>query len=187
MVGGTCGIMGAIAAGPRVGRFDKNSKKNFKPHNVPLVVLGTLILWFGWFGFNAGSTLSMSGDGAQLASMVSVNTMIAASAGGLVTFMLRSTFRGKNKLYDITAMCNGILAGLVGVTAACGNVTNGSAVLIGGIGGVFYTLFSLLITKSEIDDPLDAFAVHCGAGIWGVLSVGLFDKTHGLFYGNNVN
>lgn len=86
--------MGAIAAGPRLGRFlkDKKQEFNYSPHNVPLVVIGTLILWFGWFGFNAGSTISMSGDAPATASLVAVNTMLAGSAGGLMTFLLRSNF-----------------------------------------------------------------------------------------------
>jgi Amt family ammonium transporter len=125
MVGGLCGFIGAAAAEPRLGRFVDGNEGKFRAHNVPLIVLGTLILWFGWFGFNAGSTLSMSGDNVNLAAYVSVNTMIAASSGGIVTFLLRSKFIGKGKHnYDVGAMCNGILAGLVAITAPCGNVSS---------------------------------------------------------------
>jgi len=124
MVGGLCGLVGAMAAEPRHGRFVKGNENKFRAHNVPLIVLGTLILWFGWFGFNAGSTLSMSGDNVNLAAYVSINTMIAASAGGIITFILRSKFRGDHHNYDVGAMCNGILAGLVAVTAPCGNVSS---------------------------------------------------------------
>ena len=112
--------------------------------------------------------------------------MIAASAGGLSTFMLRSNFSKEKPFYDVCAMCNGILGGLVGITAPCGNVTNGSAIVIGAIGGVFYHFVSRGITAAKIDDPLDAFAVHCGAGIWGILSAGLFDRDSGLFYGHGI-
>jgi Amt family ammonium transporter len=124
MVGGLCGLIGAIAAKPRMGRFKKGNENRFRAHNVPLIVLGTLILWFGWFGFNAGSTLSMSGENVRSAAYVSVNTMVAASAGGIMTFLLRSSFYGKNHNYDVGAMCNGILAGLVAVTAPCGNISS---------------------------------------------------------------
>lgn len=120
MVGGLSGLIGAIAAGPRTGRFLKDGDSKFRAHNVPLIVLGTLILWFGWFGFNAGSTLSMSGDNVKSAGYVSLNTMIAASAGGIMTFLLRSSWTN----YDVGAMCNGILAGLVAITAPCGNVSS---------------------------------------------------------------
>jgi len=95
---------------------------------MPFVVLGTLILWFGWFGFNAGSTLAMSGGNVSLAGMISVNTMIAASAGGIIVSILKSKLKNiagtKNVEYNVGAMCNGILAGCVGITAPCGNVNN---------------------------------------------------------------
>ena len=125
MVGGLCGLIGAIAAKPRLGRFAEGGERKFRAHNVPLIVLGTLILWFGWFGFNAGSTLSMSGENVTIAAYVSINTMIAASSGGIMTFIMKSKFLGKGRHnYNIGAMCNGILAGLVAITAPCGNVSS---------------------------------------------------------------
>ena len=148
MVGGTTAMIGALAAGPRKGRWDPANAKKFNAHNVPLVVLGTLILWFGWFGFNAGSTLSMTGGNVDTAGLVSVNTMIAASSGGLATFVLVSDFRHGHTNYSVGAMCNGILAGLVGVTAPCGNINNGFAILIGAIGGMFYVGASKLMKKA---------------------------------------
>lgn len=184
MVGGTCAMVGAFASGPRLGRWEKKNAQKYSAHNVPLVVLGTLILWFGWFGFNAGSTLAMSGANVKLAGKVSMNTMIAGCAGGLTTFILVSDFKKDKMNYSVGAMCNGILAGLVGVTAPCGNINNGNAILIGAIGGVFYVSASKLMKKLQIDDPLDAFAVHCGAGFWGVISCGFFDIDNGLFYGH---
>jgi len=143
-----------------------------------------LILWFGWFGFNCGSTLGMSGGNVATAGKVAMNTMLAACSGGLLTFVLVSDFKHGKTNYSVGAMCNGILAGLVGVTAPCGNINNGYAVLIGAIGGYFYILASKLMVKLKIDDPLDAFAVHCGAGFWGVLAVGIFDADIGLVYGH---
>jgi len=128
----------------------------------------------------------MSGGNTELAGLVSVNTMLAASAGGIATFLVRSNFSKERPLYSVGAMCNGILAGLVGVTAPCGNINNGYSILIGAIGGLCYHGFSNLMVKLEIDDPLDAFAVHCGAGLWGVLSVGIFDKDFGLLYGHGL-
>lgn len=186
MVGGLCGLIGAIAAEPRLGRFEPGNESKFRAHNVPFVVLGTLILWFGWFGFNCGSTLSMSGANIELAGKVAVNTMVAASSGGLLTFLLRSNFGGKNTLYDVSALCNGVLAGLVAVTAPCGNINPWAAVIIGMIGGVFYHVASNTVVKYEVDDPLDAFAVHYGGGYCGLLMVGLFDIDKGLFYGHGL-
>jgi len=185
MVGGLSALMGAIAAGPRKDRFTPGCEGRFKAHNTPLFVLGTLILWFGWFGFNAGSTLAMSGESVQNAARVSVNTMIAAASGGIFTFTIRSTY-GVNPEYSIGAMCNGVLAGLVAVTAPCGNIYPWEAVLIGIIGGGFYTCFSKLVVKMKWDDPLDAFAVHYGAGLCGVLMVGLFDIDNGIFFGAGI-
>lgn len=104
MTGGLSGLIGAVTAGPRIGRFvkDKSERKiSFVPHNVPLVVIGTLILWFGWFGFNAGSSLSMSGEYSKIASMVSINTMLSASSGGLIVLMLTARCTRKNPLYDV--------------------------------------------------------------------------------------
>ena len=182
MVGGLSALMGAIAAGPRKGRFEKGNEERFNAHNTPLMVLGTLILWFGWFGFNAGSTLSMHGDDVQNAARVSVNTMVAAASGGLFTFSIRSTY-GEHPHYSIGAMCNGVLAGLVAVTAPCGNIYPWAAVIIGIIGGCFYTCFSKLVVHMKWDDPLDAFAVHYGAGLCGVLMVAFFDIDLGIFFG----
>lgn len=101
MVGGLSGLIGAIAAEPRLGRFLPGNEDKFKAHNVPLAVIGTLILWFGWFGFNAGSSLSMSGGNVKVASLVAVNTMIAASSGGIIVLLMTSRFSRENPLYDV--------------------------------------------------------------------------------------
>ena len=176
LVGGCAGLAGSAILGPRIGRFDKNEKQElFKPHNIPLAVLGTIILWFGWYGFNAGSTLSFSGENKDVASLVVMNTSIAAATGGL-TVLFGSRVISSRHIYDVMSMCNGILAGLVSITASCNNVENYAAFLIGLIGAFIYMVASNILVRLRIDDPLDAFAIHGAAGAWGVLAVSIFDK-----------
>ena len=191
MVGGMMGLIGAIITKPRLGRFDEKRIEEFKPHNIPLVILGTLILWVGWYGFNCGSTLGLTGDNVRVASLVATNTSISASIGGLIVLFVQSLidkFSKKNNHthFSVVAMVNGILAGLVAITASCGNVTMYASFIIGLVGGLVYIGFSELVLKLKVDDPLDAFAVHYGAGLWGVLCVGLFDLDQGLFYSGNI-
>eukprot|EP00397_Hematodinium_sp_SG-2012_P013978 GEMP01014203.1.p1 GENE.GEMP01014203.1~~GEMP01014203.1.p1 ORF type:complete len:673 (+),score=150.31 GEMP01014203.1:249-2267(+) len=180
--GGIGALIGAIFAGPREGRFDV-TPSDFDPHSVPLVVLGTFILWFGWYGFNPGSTLGMS-DGltAMTAALAAVNTTISATTCGLVSFIIEIIqTRGK---YDVSVLCNGILAGLVSVTASCGNVQPWGAFIIGLIGGHVFRGTSYIITRLRIDDPLDAFAIHGACGFWGAIAVPIFDLGgDGFFYG----
>jgi Amt family ammonium transporter len=179
MTGGVAALVGAIAVGARKGRFDgSTSADEFNPHNLPLIVLGTFILWFGWYGFNCGSTLGLSSTSAgMLAAVVAMNTTIAASLGGLTVLVLRLIIYKK---YDVSGMCNGILAGLVSITAGCGNVESGSALVIGIIGGIIFQLTSMLLKKVKVDDPIDAFPVHGAAGAWGVLAACLFDWGKGF-------
>jgi len=180
MCGGVGALVGAVSVGPRSGRFD--SVEPFDPHSLPLLVLGTFILWFGWYGFNCGSTLGLSTKAqGTMAAQVAMNTTIAASAGGLVVLVLRFAMQRK---YDIGGMCNGILAGLVSITAPCGNVECGSALFIGIFGGFIYQGTSSLLQKLQIDDPIDAFAVHGACGAWGVLAAVLFDWGTGMDYFN---
>lgn len=182
MVGGVAALVGAIAVGPRYQRFEQPHK--FSPHNLPFMVLGTFILWFGWYGFNCGSTLGMStSDTAALAGLVAMNTTLSAAAGGITVgtcFFLYEKFK-----FNSGAVCNGILAGLVSITAGCGNVDVGSALLIGVLGGFIYTGSSLLVGMMKIDDPVDAFSVHGACGAWGVLAAVIFDwgKGFGEFHG----
>ena len=187
LVGGMAALCGAAIVGPRKGRFDENREQEFKPHNMPLVVLGTFVLWFGWYGFNSGSTLGFTGDNIVSAALVAMNTSIAAATGGLVVLFFRamlSRFGPKHLVfYDVVSMANGILAGLVSITAGCANVEPYAAFVIGLIGGLVYIGFSLLVEYFKVDDPLDAFAVHGGAGSWGVLALGLFHTELGAFYG----
>ena len=150
MLGGIAAIIGAFIVGPRKGFFDSKDQNKFKAHNVPLVVLGTFILWFGWFGFNAGSTLSFTGENIDVAAKVSVNTSISAAIGGATVFFLNFfvellfVAKKDRHMYSIGAICNGILAGLVGITAPCGNVNPWAAAVIGFGGGVFYYSFERL-------------------------------------------
>jgi len=176
MCGGVGALVGAAIVGPRAGRFENPDA--FQRHSLPLVVLGTFILWFGWYGFNCGSTLSMESKGSgQWAAFVAMNTTIAAATGGLVVFLLRYM---KLKRYDIGGFCNGILAGLVSITAPCANIECGSAFATAFLGGLIYEGASMLLKKLKVDDPVDAFAVHGACGAWGVLAAALFDFGEGF-------
>ncbi|CAJ1348866.1 unnamed protein product [Effrenium voratum] len=167
MTGGVGALVGAVIAGPRTGRFE--NPEQFGPHSLPLMVLGTFIL----YGFNCGSTLGMNSiSSGFMAAQVAMNTTIAAATGGLVVFILRLAMTRK---YDIGGFCNGILAGLVSITAPCGNVECGSAFGIAILGACVYQGASSLLQKLKVDDPIDAFAVHGAAGAWGVLAAALFD------------
>jgi Amt family ammonium transporter len=174
VTGGVAGLVGTIVLGPRQGRFPawRVQPGEFDPHSLPLVVLGTMVLWFGWNGFNCGSTLEMNEEAGLLAAQVAMNTTISAATGGLAVFCLRYVM---TKSYDVCGLCNGILAGLVSITAPCGNVEAGSALAIGLIGAFVYQGASVLLVRLEIDDPVDAVPVHGFCGCWGVLAAALFD------------
>jgi len=183
LCGGIGALVGACVVGIRKGRFDPKEADDFNPHSMPLVVLGTFILWFGWNGFNSGSTLAMSDTETALkAAVVMMNTTLSAATGGTSVFLLQYAITRK---YDCAALCNGILAGLVSITAGCSNVESGSAVLIGFLGACIFTGSAMLIKKVQVDDPVDAFSVHGACGIWGTLAAALFDfgagtdKLHG--------
>merc|ERR1719443_2006398 len=173
LCGGIGALVGAAIVGKRTGRFDPNMADEFAPHSAPLIVLGTVILWFGWCGFNSGSTLGLSDAGtAMMAAHVMMNTTLSAATGGMTVFLLQFALTRK---YDCAALCNGILAGLVSVTAPCSNVESGSAVVIGFLGGFVYVGSSTLIRKLKIDDPVDASSVHGSCGMWGCIAAALFD------------
>jgi len=192
-VGGVAALAGAIFLGPRIGKYGKDGSVNTIPgHNIPMAIIGTFILAFGWFGFNPGSTLA----GADLRiGVVAVNTLLAGGAGGFGT-MLFLYIKGERP--DPGMMANGLLAGLVAITAPCAFVNATSAVIIGLLAGIIVVIvYRFVDTKLKIDDPVGAFAVHGANGIWGVLSLGLFaDGTYGdgwngvaggvkgLFYGD---
>merc|ERR1719160_1602402 len=173
LTGGIGALCGAAILGPRSGRFDAEKADEFAPHSFPLIVIGTFILWFGWCGFNPGSTLAMGDAGTALkAALVMMNTTLAAAVGGVTVFLV---MYGITKKYDCGNLCNGILAGLVSITAGCSNVESGSAFAIGLVGGLIFVGSSALIKKVQIDDPVDAFSVHGACGIWGTLAAALFD------------
>merc|ERR1719161_716225 len=162
MTGGIGALVGASIVGPRNGRWDSDDPNTFDPHNMALVVLGTFVLWFGWYGFNCGSTLGLSSAAAATqAALVAMNSTMSASAGGLTVFALRLRARK----FDVAGACNGILAGLVAICAGVGDVDPGFAMLIGILGGVAYEGGHVLVLALKIDDPLDAFAVHGCGGI----------------------
>ena len=173
MTGGVAGLMGAIMVGPRTGRFGPDGKAVPMPgHNAALVVLGTFILWVGWYGFNPGSQLAIADyASAEVTARVAVITTLAAAAGGVSAMILHYALY---KVWDLIAVCNGVLAGLVSITAGCPVIEPYAAVLAGAGGAVILWATGKLLLKLKIDDPLEAFAVHGACGAWAVIFVGLF-------------
>lgn len=173
-VGGFAGLAGAIALGPRIGKFNKDGSANPMPgHNITAATLGVFILFVGWFGFNPGSVLAMAGEANTITVVVvAVNTFLAACAGALFA-MITSYFVNGGKP-DLAISLNGMLAGLVGITANADLVTNGSALVIGAVAGVLVVGGMVLLEKLKIDDPVGAWPVHGLCGIWGGISVALF-------------
>ena len=196
MTGGWAALVGAKILGPRLGRFDNPAA--FEGHSTPLVIIGTFLLWFGWYGFNPGSTLMIHGYGRD-AARACVTTTLAAASGGVTGLFVKKylpTKFGGTHIWDVGHTCNSLLGGLVGITAGCSVVTANHAILIGFIAAFIYHGASCLMRKLKIDDPLDAFAVHGACGVWGCIAVGLFavvDYSYsgdavafphgGLFYG----
>jgi Amt family ammonium transporter len=171
--GALAALAGAILLGPRIGKFGKDGRANPIPgHNMPYAVLGTIILWFGWFGFNPGSTLGVvTGSRIGYFGYVALTTNLAAAAGaigGIATswLVLRKP--------DISMMLNGVLAALVAITAACGFVAPWAAIVIGLVSGVIAVTGVLLVERIGIDDPIGAVAVHGMSGVWGTLATGIF-------------
>lgn len=176
-VGGLTGLAGAIVLGPRIGKYNKDGTPNAIPgHHLPMAILGTFILLFGWFGFNPGSTLA--GTDLRIAVVV-VNTLIASIAGGFTAMLVMWLKFGKP---DASMTANGLLAGLVSVTAPAAFVEAWAALIIGAIGGALVVLSVLFVErKLKVDDPCGAISVHGTCGLWGVLSLGLFaDGTYGI-------
>ncbi|HNO77388.1 MAG TPA: ammonium transporter [Phycisphaerae bacterium] len=190
-IGGWLALAGAIVAGPRIGKYGPNGAVNAIPgHNIPLAALGVFILWFGWFGFNAGSTTVGNGEIGRVA----VTTNLSAAAGAFSALMTAWFFLKKP---DASMALNGALAGLVGITAGCFTVTPLGSIIIGIVAGmavVGSVYFIDVILK--IDDPVGAVSVHGVCGLWGTLACGLFnaesvigtgEKSSGLFYGGGFN
>lgn len=180
--GGFLALAGAIVLGPRIGKYTKEGKAIAIPgHNLVLAVLGVFILWFGWFGFNPGSQLAASGpDNARAISHIICTTNMAAATGGLGALILTWLIYGKPSL---SLVCNGVLAGLVGITAGCDTVSIGSAAITGIICSFLMTGSVSLIDKIHIDDPVGAVSVHGVCGFTGTILTGFFAREGGLFYG----
>ena len=184
-VGGFTALVGTILLKPRTGKFNSDGSPNFiAGHNMPLVSLGVFILWFGWFGFNAGSALGM-GD-PELVARIVINTNLAAGAGAVAAMFTAWSKFGKP---DLALSFNGALAGLVAITAPCAVVSPGSSIYIGAIGGILCVYGVLWLDRLGVDDPIGAVPVHGFNGVWGTLAVGLFGRSilgspqDGLFFG----
>jgi Amt family ammonium transporter len=167
-MGGFIGLAGAIVIGPRIGKYVDGKIHAIAAHDIPMVLLGTFILAFGWFGFNPGSTLA--GTDLRI-SVVVVNTMLAGVTGALGAML---TLWAKKLKPDPSMLCNGMLAGLVAITAPCAFVSSWAAGLIGAIAGVLVVICVVFFDDMHIDDPVGAISVHGINGLWGVLSVGIF-------------
>lgn len=183
-VGGVLALIGAIALGPRRGKYDANGKSRAIPgHSLIMAALGVFILWMGWFGFNPGSQLAATGEVNRIAiSHVFLTTNLAAACGGIATMFVTWMKYGKPS-FSLTL--NGVLAGLVGITAGCDAVDAWGAIIIGLIcGTVLVYAIEFIDRKLHIDDPVGASSVHGVCGILGTLMTGLFSVSEGLFYGH---
>jgi len=183
-MGGVAALAAAIVLGPRIGKYSKDGKSNTIPgHNLPLASVGAFILWFGWFGFNPGSSLGAVGNWELIGSVV-VNTFLASASGGIATMIY--TYFTYSKI-DITMVINGVLAGLVSITAGCNVVGPTSAIIIGAIAGVLVDVAVVFFDKIKVDDPVGAIAVHGVNGLFGTMAVGFFAIEGGLFYGGGIS
>src|SRR6478752_3559060 len=171
--GALAALAGALLLGPRIGKFGTDGRANPIPgHNIPYAVLGTIILWFGWFGFNPGSTLSVvTGDKVGYFAYVALTTNLAAAAGAVSGILTAWVVLKKP---DISMMLNGVIAALVAITAASGFVAPWAAVVIGFVSGVIAVVGVIFVEGIGIDDPIGAVAVHGMSGVWGTLACGLF-------------
>jgi len=167
-VGGWAAVVAVCLLGARIGKFKNGKIQAIPGHNIPLATAGVLILWLGWFGFNGGSVLSAD---PGLTSLTLVTTCLAAAAGGVIASLV-STIMYKN--LDLTMFLNGILGGLVAITAGADQMSPTDAILIGGIAGALIVFAVSLIDKLKLDDPVGAIAVHLICGVWGTLAVGIF-------------
>lgn len=173
-VGGWGALAAIILLGPRLGKYSKNGINPIPGHNIPLAAVGVFLLWFGWFGFNGGSVLSADPD---LVSLVFVTTSLAAAAGAIGTFFTSFLLF---KSHDLTMVLNGILGGLVGITAGADLMTPFESILIGLIAGIIIPFSVVFFDKLKLDDPVGATSVHLVCGIWGTLAVGIFGSMASL-------
>jgi len=175
--GAWAGLTGAIILGPRIGKFANGKPQALPGHNLAIATLGCLILWIGWYGFNPGSWLSMAPEVPYIA----VTTTLGGAAGGIAGTLVSQLSGGKP---DLTMTINGILAGLVGVTAGCDGFSMTASWVVGFIAGALVVWAVGFIDSLNIDDPVGAFSVHGVCGMWGTLAVGLFNTDKGLLTGN---
>ncbi len=188
--GGWAALMGAIILGPRIGRFAADGKPRAIPgHSIPFVVVGAFILFVGWFGFNPGSELAAD----EYVMMIAVRTLVAGSAGAVVAML---AVWAMDKKPDVSMTANGLLAGLVSITAPCGAVETWAAVVIGAVGGLLVVFAVKFFDRMKVDDPVGAISVHGVCGTWGTLSIALFARYDdaflgredaGLFYGGGAD
>ncbi|MDJ0664864.1 MAG: ammonium transporter [Acidimicrobiia bacterium] len=180
-VGGWAALAGAIVLGPRIGKYDKDGKPRAIPgHSIPFAIIGVFILFIGWFGFNPGSQLAA--DSAVPA--IALTTLLAGTAGGVAATV---TVWLKTGVPDVAMAGNGVLAGLVGITAGTANVSNWGAFIIGALAGVLVVYSVFFIDRRGVDDPVGAISVHGVCGAFGTLMVGLFATETGLFYGGGLS
>lgn len=172
-VGGFAGLAGALVLGPRIGRFGKDGKSHpLLGHNIPMAALGVFILWVGWYGFNPGSQLTYSGSvNAEVTTYIGVTTSLSAAVGTITATLLSWVLFKKP---DLSMALNGALAGLVGITANCDQVSLPSAAIIGAVSGLVVVMGIIGLDKLKIDDPVGAFPVHGLCGVWGGLATGIF-------------
>ncbi|GAB4107809.1 ammonium transporter [Echinicola sediminis] len=173
-VGGWGALVGAYLLGPRIGKYTEKGMSAIPGHNIPMAVIGVFLLWFGWFGFNGGSVLTAD---PGTVSKVFVTTSIAGAAGAFGALLFSYW---KFKSYDITMVLNGVLAGLVGITAGADLMSVNEAAIIGFVGGALVVFAVVFFDKVKVDDPVGAISVHLVGGIWGTLAVGIFGDLAGF-------
>jgi Amt family ammonium transporter len=180
LVGGLCALVGAAFVGPRIGKYAKGKPRAIPGHSLVFSALGVFLLWLGWFGFNGGSTLSVTGSAYESVGKIFLNTNLAAAIGGIVAMTVTWLRYGKP---DISMTFNGILAGLVAITAGCHTVEPASALIIGGLASaVMVASIEFIERKLKIDDPVGAISVHGVCGLFGTLMVGIFSVDGGTLY-----
>ena len=183
-VGGWAGLIGAMLLGPRIGKYVDGKPQAMPGHSMALATLGALILWIGWYGFNPGSELAMD----EFVAYVAVTTTLAAAGGAIAATVLSTLTSGKP---DLTMIINGILAGLVSITAGCGNMGFVGAWVAGAVGGIIVVFSVAALDAAEIDDPVGAFSVHGVCGVWGTIVIGLWGVDGatgiGIFNGGAIN
>ncbi|EEE39962.1 ammonium transporter [Prochlorococcus marinus] len=186
-VGAWAGLVGAMLLGPRIGKYSDGKPQAMPGHNMAIATLGALVLWIGWYGFNPGSQLAMD----QWVPYVAVTTTLAAAAGAIGATIVSTLTSGKP---DLTMIINGILAGLVSITAGCGDMTLAGAWFAGLVGGIIVVFSVAALDAAEIDDPVGAFSVHGVCGVWGTIVIGLWGTAvqgdgagMGLFNGGGIN